>query len=50
MYLGLTTRYIKVITDMGLFCMISDMSNAAVQEGGLGYPNTLDLSKKHRDH
>ena len=44
MYLGLTARYIRVTTDMGLLCMIK-MSNTVAQEGELGYPNTFDLSK-----
>jgi len=49
-YLVLTTRYIRVVTDMGFFCTISDMSDTVVQEGELGYPNTFNLSGRHWEH
>jgi len=46
MYLRLTMRYIRVITEMGFFCMI-DLLNAVVQKRELRYPNTFDLSRRH---
>ena len=48
MYFGLTTRYIRVTTDMGFLCMI-EMSNTVVQEGEMEYPDIFNLSRRHRD-